>query len=213
MSVLFRDSSISSWHKDLESVSTRNPASMLEDMPRKRIPKKMISLIRPEVYVPIYGFPFMLHGNAKNAYDLGYDENHVLIGKNGQIFEFTADSFKLTNMYAPHRLVTVDGNMIGYSKEDTLHDRFQLSTGGAMVVSIAKKAGEYLYQFDNVGIPKMSEFPHLEKKLVQLLDTILAGDISKFRDVEALKKHIAKKIGDTVFDEIAKEPLVMVLAH
>jgi ribonuclease J len=175
--------------------------------------KKMISLIRPEVYVPIYGFPFMLHGNAKNAYDLGYDENHVLIGKNGQIFEFTKDSFKLTNMYAPHRLVTVDGNMIGYSKEDTLHDRFQLSTGGAMVVSIAKKAGEYLYQFDNVGIPNMSEFPHLEKRLIQVLDTILQGDISKFRDIEALKKFIAKKIGDTVFDELAKEPLVMVLAH
>lgn len=175
--------------------------------------KKMISLIRPEVYVPIYGFPFMLHGNAKNAYDLGYDENHVLIGKNGQIFEFTKDTFKLTNMYAPHRLVTVDGNMIGYSKEDVLHDRFQLSTGGSMVVSIAKKGGEYLYQFDNVGLPKMSEFPHLEKRLVQLLDTILQGDITKFRDVEALKKHIAKKIGDCVFDEIAKEPLVMVLAH
>ncbi len=59
----------------------------------------------------------------------------------------------------------------------------------------------------------MSEFPHLEKRLIQLLDTILQGDISKFKDVEALKKYIAKKIGDTVFDEIAKEPLVMVLAH
>lgn len=82
-----------------------------------------------------------------------------------------------------------------------------------MVVSIAKKGGDYLYQFDNVGIPKMSEFPHLEKRLVQLLDTILQGDITKFRDVEVLKKHIAKKIGDAVFDEIAKEPLVMVLAH
>lgn len=44
--------------------------------------KKMIALIRPEVYIPIYGFPFMLHGNAQNAYDLGYDEEHVLIGKN-----------------------------------------------------------------------------------------------------------------------------------
>ncbi len=101
--------------------------------------KKMIELIRPEVYVPIYGFPFMLHGNAKNATELGYKDDHILIGKNGQIFEFTTDSFKLTNMYASHRLVTVDGNMIGYTKEDTLHDRFQLSTGGAMVVSIAKK--------------------------------------------------------------------------
>ena len=175
--------------------------------------KRMISLIRPEVYVPIYGFPFMLHGNAQNAYELGYDENHVLIGKNGQMMEFTKDSYKLTNMYAPHRLVTVDGNMIGYTKEDVLHDRFQLSTGGAMVVSIAKKGGEYLYQFDNVGLPKIGEFPHLEKRLIQLLDTILNGDITKFQDVEALKKHIAKKIGDTVFDELAKEPLVMVLAH
>lgn len=31
---------------------------------------KMISLIRPEVYVPIYGYPHMLYGNARNAYEL-----------------------------------------------------------------------------------------------------------------------------------------------
>lgn len=175
--------------------------------------KKMISLIRPEVYIPIYGFPFMLHGNARNAYELGYDEDHVLIGKNGQIFEFTKEGFKLTDMYASHKLVTVDGNMIGHSNEETLHDRFQLSTGGAMVVSIAKKAGTYIYEFDNVGIPKITEFPNLKKRMEDFLNMTLNGDVSKYKDLDALKKHIGKKLGDIVFDEIAKEPLVMVMTH
>jgi ribonuclease J len=37
---------------------------------RQEDTEKMIKLIRPEVYVPIYGYPHMLHGNAKNAYKL-----------------------------------------------------------------------------------------------------------------------------------------------
>lgn len=30
----------------------------------------MITMLKPEYYVPVYGFPHMLRGNARNAYDL-----------------------------------------------------------------------------------------------------------------------------------------------
>ncbi len=175
--------------------------------------KKMISLIRPEVYMPVYGYPHMLHGNARNAYALGYSEDHVLIARNGQIIEFSKDSYQMTDMFVPHRLVTVDGYMVGYTTEKELHDREQMKAGGVVAVSIAKKPGEYLFKLDTVGFPEFSNFPHLEKRIMTYLDTTLRNEIAKFPNAEVFKRHASKKVGDMIFDETGKEPLIMVLVH
>lgn len=88
----------------------------------------MITMLKPEVYVPIYGFPHMLRGNARNAYDLGYPKNKVPILRNGKILEFTRNEMRETDQYASKKLITVDGRMVGYTSERELHDRFQMSS-------------------------------------------------------------------------------------
>ena len=88
----------------------------------------MITLIKPEYYVPIYGYPHMLRGNARNAYELGYAKEKVILLKNGKILEFSKDAVRETDEYASHKLVTVDGRMVGHTAEKELHDRFQIST-------------------------------------------------------------------------------------
>lgn len=75
----------------------------------------MITLLNPEYYLPIYGFPHMLRGNMRNAYDLGYAKDKVIILKNAKILEFTKDSVRETDEYASKKLVTVDGRMVGYT--------------------------------------------------------------------------------------------------
>jgi ribonuclease J len=90
--------------------------------------KKMIGLLRPEFYIPIYGFPHMLRGNARNAYDLGFPKSKVPILRNGKILEFTKDSMRETDQYASKKLITVDGRMVGYTTEKELHDRYQISS-------------------------------------------------------------------------------------
>ncbi len=90
--------------------------------------EKMITLLQPEYYVPIYGFPHMLYGNAKNAYRLGYDQDHVVLLKNGNILEFTKTGMRKTNEFVSHKLVTVDGTLVNYTGEKELHDRYQIST-------------------------------------------------------------------------------------
>lgn len=175
--------------------------------------KKMISLIRPEVYMPVYGYPHMLHGNAKNAYALGYTEDRVLISRNGQIIEFTKDDYQMTDMFVSHRLMTVDGYMIGITKEAELHDREQMKAGGVVAVSIAKKPGEYLFKLDTVGFPSFANFPRLESRIMDYLNTTLVNDISKFPNAEVFKKHASKKVGDMIFEETGKEPMIMVLVH
>ena len=104
---------------------------------RQEDTEKMISLIKPEVYVPIYGYPHMLYGNAKNAYKMGYDKEHVLISRNGQIMEFTKNSFRITHMFAPHAIKSVDGYTTGYTNEVHLHDRYQMELNGSVAVSFA----------------------------------------------------------------------------
>jgi ribonuclease J len=180
---------------------------------RQEDTKKMISLIRPEVYVPIYGYPHMLHGNARNAYEMNYPKEKVLIGRNGQIMEFTKDSFKLTDMYASHRLLTIDGYMVGLSKENELHERHQLMSSGVLVVSIAKKPGQFMIQIDSAGFPAMSNFPRLENRIREFIDSTLKHDLSKFPDANHFRKHVAKKTHDLVFDETGKEPIVLVMVH
>ncbi len=88
----------------------------------------MITLLKPEYYVPIYGFPHMLRGNAKNAYSLGYTQDKVIILRNGKILEFTKDAVRETDEFVSHKFVTIDGRMVGYSAEKELHDRFQISS-------------------------------------------------------------------------------------
>jgi ribonuclease J len=180
---------------------------------RQEDSKKMISLIRPEIYMPIYGYPHMIHGNARNAYESGYSKDKVIIARNGQIIEFTKDSFHVTDMYVPHRLMTVDGYMIGLSKEEQLHDRHQLMNSGVLVVSIAKKPGQFLVQIDGAGFPTMSNFPRLEGRIREFIDSTLKHDLAKFPDANHFKKHVGKKVHDLVFDETGKEPIVIVMVH
>ncbi len=117
---------------------------------REEDTKKMISLIRPEYYVPIYGFPHMLHGNAKNAYDMGYAKDKVLLLKNGQVLEFTKDSCNLTRTFIPHRLTTIDGYMVGFTTEREMHDRYQIALNGVLSVGISKKSSGYHIQYETV---------------------------------------------------------------
>jgi ribonuclease J len=175
--------------------------------------KKMISLIRPEVYMPIYGYPHMIYGNAKNAYEMGYTKDKVIISRNGQIIEWTKDDYKLTDMFVSHRLITIDGYMVGLTSERDIHDREQMRQGGAVAVSIAKRPGEYTFKLDLAGFPSLLEFAGLEEDIFAFLDTTLKNEIQRFADVNEFRDYASKRIGDFIFEASGKEPIVLVMVH
>lgn len=139
--------------------------------------KKMINMVKPEYYVPIYGYPHMLRGNARNAYELGYPASKVPILRNGKILEFTQDTMRETDQYVSKKLITIDGRMVGYTKEDELHDRYQIASQGVLIIGISKKSTGFHIKYDTVGLPPVSEVPGLEKSLDGVIRNILQ-DIS-----------------------------------
>jgi ribonuclease J len=177
---------------------------------REEDTKKMISLIQPQVYIPIYGFPHMLYGNARNAASLGYTPDRIALLRNGQIMEFTKDSHRITDGFIHRKLLTVDGRLVGYTGEKELHDRYQISQQGVLVISIAKKTAGFTLKYNTVGLPAIADIPGLEKELDSMLRNILI-DILKYKDADALASFIERRATDLVLQQTGKEPKVVVV--
>lgn len=174
--------------------------------------KKMITLLQPEYYIPIYGYTHMLRGNTRNAYDLGYTKDKVIVMKNGKILEFTKDIVRETEEYVSKKLMTVDGRMVGYTSERELHDRFQISTQWVLVIGIVKKNAGFAIKYQTVGLPSVDKIPTLEKSLDMSIKDILR-DLSKFKDAESFVTHVERKACDICLYEIGKEPKVVVVVQ
>jgi len=172
----------------------------------------MIRLLNPKYYVPVYGFPHMLRGNARNAYELGYPPSRVPILRNGKILEFTHDAMHESDQYVPRKLITIDGRMVGYTGEKELHDRYQISGNGVIVVAISKKSGNYHIKYDTVGLPAVSDVPGLERHLDTSIRDVLKN-LSKFKDEASFIRFMERKIGDVILHDINKEPKVVVVVQ
>ena len=172
----------------------------------------MITLLSPEYYIPIYGYTHMLRGNTRNAYDLGYKKDKVIIMKNGKILEFTKESARETDEYVSKKLLTVDGRLVGYTGERELHDRFQISSQGVLVIGIVKKASGFAIKYETVGLPLVESIATLEKSLDIAIKEILR-DIARFKDAEAFITHVERKACDICLHEIGKEPKVVVIVQ
>lgn len=154
----------------------------------------------------------MLRGNARNAYEMGFDTSQVAILRNGKILEFTKDGMHETDQYVSKKLITVDGRMVGYTTEKELHDRFQIASQGVVVVAISKKSGGYHIKYDTVGLPPVSVVPGLERHLDASIREALK-DLSKFKDADAFTRFVERKVGDIILHDTAKEPKVIVVVQ
>ncbi|HLG76614.1 MAG TPA: ribonuclease J, partial [Ktedonobacteraceae bacterium] len=74
--------------------------------------KLMLSLIRPQFFMPVHGEYRQLVLHAKLAYSLGIPEDHIVIAEDGDVIEVTTDSIGITNHTASGN-VFVDGLSVG----------------------------------------------------------------------------------------------------
>ncbi len=104
--------------------------------------KLMLSLIRPQFFMPVHGEYRQLVLHAKLAYSLGIPEDHIVIAEDGDVIEVTTDSIGITNHTASGN-VFVDGLSVGDVGQIVLRDRKVLSQDGILmaVLTIDKETG------------------------------------------------------------------------
>lgn len=175
--------------------------------------KLMHQLTTPKFFIPAHGEPRQLYKHRKIAIDMGMPQENVLIGGNGDVFEFTKKSARISGKVQSGNIL-VDGSGIGDVGNIVLKDRKHLSEDGLIVVSLTfeKHTQELLAGPDIVsrGFVYVKENQDLIENSKEIVLRTLKR--CKKNDVHALsqiKYHIREALKSYVYNEIGRDPMIL----
>jgi ribonuclease J len=109
--------------------------------------KTMLSLFRPEYYMPIHGEPFMRHANKQLALNMGIDNQHILLPDNGQVTEVYDNTIIVSDKKIKIDTVMIDGKGQGHmSGEYVMKARGIMAENGviSLIFKIDTKSKELI---------------------------------------------------------------------
>ncbi len=175
--------------------------------------KLMHQLTTPKFFIPAHGEPRQLYKHRKIAVDMGMPQENVLIGGNGDVFEFTKKTARINGKVQAGNIL-VDGSGIGDVGNIVLKDRKHLSEDGLIVVSLTfdKHTQELLAGPDIVsrGFVYVKENQDLIENSKDIV--IRALNRCKKNDVHAIsqiKYHIREALKSYVYNEIGRDPMIL----
>lgn len=170
--------------------------------------KQMITEIKPNVFIPIYGHRFMIHANAKIAEDLKVPK--ILKPRNGQVIEFHKDREVLTNDFTSNRFMTVDGCLIGFTGEKEFMERYQMSKAGVVVVNILSVKNDVKIHLISHGSVDLSLLPELKNEIISAIkkEYIEAKKAKIKRD--QVNRTIRKKLQSLFWNRLSVEPVIII---
>lgn len=175
--------------------------------------KLMLGLIKPNYFVPIHGEYRMLRTHGDLAVMMGVDKDHVLIGDNGQIFEFSNRSGHKTGHVNAGR-VFVDGLGVGDVGNIVIRDRQQLAVEGVVIVvmTLAKGTSHPLAGPDIVsrGFVYVRDSEELIReahdRVAAVLERCEAGNI---REWAVIKSQVRDTLSRYLYEKTRRRPMIL----
>ena len=173
--------------------------------------------INYKYFVPLHGNHYMLRQHADMAISIGVPPQNVVVPDNGSIIEISDNGNKLEVLpiRAPNEVVTVDGFSISDIQDVVIRDRQLLSEAGIfmIVASINTKTGRLKKSPDIIsrGFVYLRESQELLQETRNIIKRLIEKNIQGKSqiDFEYLKKIVADEISKYLFQQTAKEPLVI----
>ncbi len=109
--------------------------------------KLVHALVRPKFFIPAHGETRMLYQHAELAHKLGVPFENIFILANGDIFEISKGSARVTG-FTNGDAVLIDGASVGEVDNSVLRERKLLSDDGVVAISLAvnRKTGAMMAQ-------------------------------------------------------------------
>ena len=95
--------------------------------------KLMLSMVKPEYFIPVHGEYRMLMKHAELAVELGIPRENIFVAEIGNVIEFTSNGAKFANNVIAGR-VFIDGLGIGDIGNSVMKDRTLLSQDGILII-------------------------------------------------------------------------------
>lgn len=173
--------------------------------------------INYKFFMPVHGQHFMLIQHGELSESLGTKKENIVIPDNGSIIEISDNGNKIEKlpMKVPADRVTVDGFSVSDLQDVVFRDRQLLSEAGIFVIvaSINTRTGRLKKSPDIIsrGFVYLRESQELLHEARNIIKRTIEKNIKgkKQVDFENLKDIVSKEISNYLFQQTAKEPLVI----
>ncbi len=151
----------------------------------------ILTKVKPDYFIPVYGYHYMLREAAKLARGLGFDPNKILVLDNGQVAEFGRAGGRAHKERVDTANVFVDGLGVGDIGNVVMRDRQVMAEDGMLVViiKVSAKTGK------TMGEPEIITRGFIYVKSSDKLITA-AKEYTKKTILKVLAKNNAEKIDD-----------------
>jgi len=175
--------------------------------------KLMLNLVRPKYFIPVHGEYRMLRQHGQIAENMGVAKDNILIGDNGQIFEFTKTSGRKAGRVTAGK-VFVDGLGVGDVGNIVIRDRQQLSKEGVLIVvlTLDKQRCSVLSGPDLVsrGFVYVRDSEALmneaQNRVKAVLERCEAGSITEW---SVIKSQVREALGKFLYEKTGRRPMIL----
>lgn len=177
--------------------------------------KQMLSEVKPDYFIPVYGNHFMLKEAARIGWGMGILKHKVFVPDNGSVIKFTKTSAEILKEKVPSNYIFVDGLGVGDIGEIVLRDRQALGEDGMFVIVtvIDSKTGKVKGSPDIIsrGFVYLRESKDLlsqtRKKVIEIVDKTTKNQTPI--NWAYVKEEMRNKIGDFLFAKTERRPMIL----
>jgi len=176
--------------------------------------KIVLTLVRPQYFVPVHGEYRHLVLHAALAQSLGVPEENTFVLSDGDLLEIDETGARLRDR-VPCDYVYVDGLGVGDVDHVVLRDRQHLATDGMIVVVIAvdKRSGRLVGKPDVVsrGFVDVEESEELLERTRDMVVAALEGT-SHITEWGVVHSKVKEAIAKFLYQETRRRPMVLPVA-
>ncbi|MEK3683619.1 ribonuclease J [Paenibacillus sp. FSL R10-2736] len=175
--------------------------------------KLMLTLMKPEYFIPIHGEYRMLHHHRLLAEAVGVQGDHIFLLKNGELVESAQGVVRQSGRVTAGQIF-VDGLGIGDIGNVVLRDRRQLSADGVLitVITLSQSDGRLLNEPDTIsrGFIYVRNSDNLMDEINQLVKATLQkmseADLGQWNIIKQTLKVTLSKF---LYEKTKRRPMIL----
>ncbi len=175
--------------------------------------KLMHQLTTPKYFIPAHGEPRQLKKHTEIAMDMGLNKENILVGQNGDVFEFTKKSARINGKVQAGN-VLVDGSGIGDVGNIVLKDRKHLSEDGLLVVSLTIEKHTQRVLSNPEIVSRGFIYVKENQDLIENSKDIVMRTMKKCekKDIHAIsqiKYQIREALKSYIYNQTGRDPMIL----
>lgn len=168
--------------------------------------KLLLSILRPEIFIPCHGEYRMLVKHKELAIQVGISEDHIFICENGDVIEVTNDGVIMAEKVQAGS-VLVDNSGLGDVNISVMRDRKRMAEQGLVVVfaKVHTKEKTVEVRFDLKGIVARVDKSQLNKELAEAVKFRLSSE----KKEGTLRRALIDDFVEVIYKYIKRRPLIV----